>query len=431
MRASPRVPFAIATTMRVALPTVLLSLPLVAQIPTDTVLVLQSTSSVTVPNYRFVDVRGGGDAPLSDQNVFLQPSPVSVAVDPVDPAQFFFQANTSSLGGTWRTQVGLLGSSGQTSWGPWFQGAGTRLEVGASRVFALRLGNVESCSRVPGGAPPAVLFPLASAVDLAVNGSLLYAASFDPGVPAPLVEYDTTTATQRLVGSYVGVRAVAASPIVPELCLGLQNGDLLRVDLATGAVLSTTPTGLGSLVAVGYTRFGTLVWADAQQLWSELVPTAPVYVAATPIVDFGVAAVATASVVPFGPGCGLGALASWSANGLPTLGNAGFQLGLVDGPASSLAILALGGSRYFASGLGLALPLDLQGLGASGCDLLVDPQVLLAKVTNPAGGATQVVPIPATPALAGSEFVAQWFVADAGVGPLGLAGTAGVAFVVR
>lgn len=247
---------------------------------------------------------------------------------------------------------------------------------------------------------------------------------------APLVEYDTATATQRLVGNYVGVRAIAASPVAPELCLGLQNGDLVRIDIATGAVIATTPTGLGPIVAVGYTRFGTLVWADATQLWSELVPGGPVWVSGSAIVDFGIGVASTASVTPFGVGCGLGAAAEWSSNSLPVLGNAGFALGLGSAPVNAFAVLALGGSRYFSAALG-ALPFSLQGLGAPGCELLVDPQVLLLLTTNAVGAATQVIPIPVAPGLAGLEFVGQWFVPDAGVGALGLAGTVGVAFVVQ
>lgn len=413
--------------MRTLLTASFLAMPALAQIPTDAVLVLEQTNTISAPNYRLVDARGGGTWVATNQSVFLQPSPVSVAVDPLAADTFWFEAATTSFAGTWRAQFGALGALGLSAWGGWFQSAGQRIEVGSTRVFRIANGVVDACGRLQGAAAPAPLFALPGAVDLAVQGARLYVATGS----GPLVEYDTTTTQQRTVGSYSGVTALAASPVVPELCLGLQNGDLLRVDIATGAVLTTTPTGLGAIVALGYTRFGTLVWADATQLWSELVPTAPVYTAATAIRDFGVAAVPTASSVPFGAGCGAATAARWTVSGAPTLGSAGFQLGLAAAPGSTLALLALGQSRFFATQLGVPLPFDLGLLGAANCRLLADPAVALAYVTSPGGNAAQTLPIPNQPALAGLEFVGQWFIADATVGPLGIAGTAGLAFVPR
>jgi len=415
--------------MRTLLVSMLLPLAVAAQIPTNSILVLESTTTLNASNYHIVDALGGGSASVRNQSVFMLPSPASVAVDPVAPDLFYFEASTTTLPGTWRTQVGLLGAIGQSTWGPWFQTPGARIEIGATHFFRVRQGNVEWCGRTPGLGSPAVLFPLSNAVDLAVLGSRVWAASSSVA-PAPLVEYDTATATQRVVGNYVGVLAIAVSPVAPELCLGLQNGDLVRIDIATGAVIATTPTGLGPIVAVGYTRFGTLVWADATQLWSELVPSGPVWVSGTSIVDFGIGVAPTASVTPFGAGCGLGAATDWFPNSLPVQGNLGFALGLGFAPANSFALLAFGNSRYFSASLG-ALPISLQGIGAPGCELLVDPQVLLLQPTNAIGAASQGIPIPFSPALAGVEFVGQWFVLDAGVGALGLAGTAGVAFVVQ
>jgi hypothetical protein len=420
----------LATRLAPFVPALLAAAPLPAQVPTDSVLVLQTATALYVPNYHIVDVFGGGSTTLGNQSVWSLPSPVSIATDPVAAGQFFFQTNPSSLAGTWRQEVGLLASAEVASWGAWQQQPATRVEAGTADVVTLRNGLVESVPRA--GGAPATLFSQAGAHDLAFTPTHLFVASFDPSVAVPVMEWTLPSGPIRQVGNYVGVQAIAASPLAPELCLGLQNGDLVRIDVATGAVLGTTSTGLGPIVAVGYTRFGTLVWADATQVHSELVPGGPIYVSPTAsIVDFGVATAPTASVTPFGSGCGLGANADWNALSLPTLGNSTFSLGVVQAPANALALLALGSSRTFSSVLSVPLPFDLAVLGAANCDLLVDPLVPLAYVTNSQGLATQIVPIPNAPTLAGIEFAAQWFVSDAAVGPLGLAGTTGVAFVVR
>lgn len=411
----------------------LLTVSVVAQIPNDAVLVLESTTALYVPNYRVVDAFGGGSTTLRNQNVFLLPSPVSVAIDPIEPQNFHWLANTASLPGVWRTEVGLLASIQLSTWGPWLQAIGDRVECGAVQVFTLRAGLVEASGRAlgsPGFGSTVPLFALPGAADLAANSTHLYVASNHGGL-SPLVEYDLTTGVQRTVGSYWAVRAVAVSPIASELCLADFLGDLHRIDISTGAVIATTNTGLGPLVAVGYTSLGTLVWANPQQVWSELVPGGPIYTTPTTIVDFAVSRTPTASVVPFGRGCGVGAAANWSANTQPTLGNAAFTLALQNAPGSAFAVLVLGGSRLFAASWSVPLPFDLGPLGAPGCALLVDPAVLLLHATTAAGGASQVVPIPANPSLAGIEFVAQWFVPDAGIAPLGLAATEGVAFVPR
>lgn len=402
-----------------------------AQIPTDSAIVLETTTALYVPNYRIVDLLGGGNTTMRNQNVWTLPSPISVATDPASPVHFFFQTNPASLAGSWRNELGLLGRSLLATWGPWQQGPADRIEVSTSHVITLTNGVVAISPRV-GGGPVQTLFLLANARDLAVVGSLLYVAAFDPSTPAPVIEFQLPSGPMRTVGNYVGVRALGASPILPVLCLGTHSGDLVHIDAVTGGVLSNTATGLGSIVAVGYTRFGTLVWADATELHSELVPGGPVYVSPTnAIVDFGVARAITATVTPFGDGCGLGSTADWNANSLPTLGNATFQLGLVGGPANALVALVLGDSRYQSSLLGVPLPFDLAPFGAVGCRLSVNPVVPLAYVSNNQGAVAQIVPIPANPTLAGIEFVAQWFVADANVGPLGMATTSGVAFVVR
>lgn len=421
-----------AAAMRSMLASVTLLTTAIAQLPTDAIVVLETTSNLVDPNYKLVDALGRGYSTVRGQNVFMQPSPVSVATDPTWPSHFFFQANPSSLAGTWRCDVGAVARITLSTWGPWLRTSGDRVEVGSSRVFTLRGGLVDACIKSSTAQQtPANLFTLGNAVDLAVQEPFLFVASYQASSPAPLIEYDLGTATQRTVGNYIGVKAIAVSPIAAEILLGTAAGELTTIDPATGAVINTVNTGIGPIVAVGYTRFGTRVFASATQLWSELQPAAPIYISATTIADFGVTRALTASVATYGRGCGLGTAASWSALGLPTLGNASFQLGLLDAPASTIAALALGASRSYAAQLAVSLPYDLGLFGAPGCDLLVDPLVSLVLTTNGAGDANQTVPIPNAPSLAGSEFVAQWFVSDGSVGSLGIAVTEGVVFVVR
>jgi hypothetical protein len=300
----------------------------VAQVPTDAIVVLE-TSVPSGLNYKYVDVLGRGITTVLGQNVFLQPPPVSVATDPTGAQYFFFQANPSSLAGTWRFGTGLLGRIASAQWGSWLRVAGERVEVGSTRVFTLRSGIVESYAKVPPATivPATQLFTLANAIDLAVAEPFLYVAS-NSGGSSVVVEYDLVQSTQRVIGNYFGVRSIAVWPAGAELTLGLQSGDLQRINIVNGATISTTPTGLGQLIAVGYSRFGSLAYTDGLQLWSELVPTGPLYVSNTTIRDFGVATWPVATATPFGSGCGLGAPITWSVPAAPALGNSTFTLGL-------------------------------------------------------------------------------------------------------
>jgi hypothetical protein len=399
----------------------MLTTALLAQVPTDAIVVLETGTAIG-QNYTYVDVLGRGITPVLGQNVLLQPPPVSVAVDPTGATNFFFQANPSSLAGTWRFNTGLLGNITQAQWGSWLRTAGERVEVGTTRVFTLRSGAVESYAKAPTPqiVPATLLFNLPGAVDLAVLEPFVYVVSDNAGT-ATVVEYDLTTAGQRTIGTYGSARSIAVSPFGGELTLGLQSGDLQRIAISNGAVLATTTTGLGALLAVGYARLGTLVWTDGQQLWSELVPNAPLYVSSTGIRDFGVASWPVATATPYGTGCARGATVTWSVPSAPALGNAAFALGLRNGVPTSFALLAVGIDRAQAPSIGQTLPYDLQLLGAPGCRLLVDPAVLTLRATNVFGETDQPLPIPATPTLAGLEVVAQWLVPDNTVGTLGLA----------
>ena len=415
-------------TMRSALSTcVLLTAAATAQMPHDHALVLETTTAFYVPNYRIVDLFGGGYTIVHNQNVYSLPSPVSVATDPMAPGHYFFQTNPSSLAGTWRQNLGMTATAQQAMWGPWQQGPASRVRVGTNQVFTLQNGLVRATARA-GSGPITNILTVPGAIDLASIGSKLWVVANQAGT-SPLIEFDLVTSVQRLVGTYSGARSLAVSPTQLEACLGLDNGQLQRIDIASGAVTSLQPGNPTSapIIAVGYSRFATLAWADAQNAWSELT-TGPIYTAAATIVDLGVGTATTASAVPFGMGCGLGSGSQWITAGLPTLGNANFQIGMSVWPFQPLAILALGTSRVQSSVLGSGLPFDLGLFGAPGCDLLVDPQTLLAYAAI--SSVQQPVPIPNTPALAGASFFAQLFVSS-NQNALGLDGTPGLALTIQ
>ncbi|MBL8752119.1 MAG: hypothetical protein JNK15_02355, partial [Planctomycetes bacterium] len=174
----------------------LLPAALAAQIPTDAVLVLETTTTFYTPNWRLVDPFGGGWTIVHNQSVWTLPSPTSLAVDPVDPRYFFFQTNPSSLAGTWRQEVGLLATAQQAQWGPWQQGNAERVACGPNHVFTLQNGTVTRSARTVGGGLT-TLFTAADAVDIAAAGTLVLVATNANGTPSPVLEYDLASSTQR------------------------------------------------------------------------------------------------------------------------------------------------------------------------------------------------------------------------------------------
>ncbi|MFN6144980.1 MAG: hypothetical protein ACK5AL_01325 [Planctomycetota bacterium] len=127
-----------------------------------------------------------------------------------------------------------------------------------------------------------------------------------------------------------------------------------------------------------------------------------------------------AAVAQFGAGCaGVSGVPTFHANGLPRLGNAGFQLGVSAAAPSAIALL------WWSSAQAL-LPI------AGVCNLLVDPAPALPVwigLTTGAGLRIEPLPIPSQPALVGATLWCQWLVQDAAGAPLpgfqGIAATRG------
>ncbi|MBL8755621.1 MAG: hypothetical protein JNK15_20160 [Planctomycetes bacterium] len=113
---------------------------------------------------------------------------------------------------------------------------------------------------------------------------------------------------------------------------------------------------------------------------------------------------ASASFSTYGAGCaGTAGVPNLRSNGVPSLGNLNFRIGVEN--AAPTALAALWWSDAVA-----ALPI------VGGCALLVDPSPGLPvwpSVTSPAGLRIEPLPIPSTPGLVGVDLYCQWLVEDA------------------
>ena len=79
---------------------------------------------------------------------------------------------------------------------------------------------------------------------------------------------------------------------------------------------------------------------------------------------------------------------------------------------------------------GGALPFSLAGLGAPGCDLLVDPRIPVGIVLNGSGNGSLNVSVPNIKALVGQMAYAQFYVIDSGANALNVAVSAGAALTI-
>jgi len=104
-----------------------------------------------------------------------------------------------------------------------------------------------------------------------------------------------------------------------------------------------------------------------------------------------------------------------SNTGLPVLGTS-YQLDLAEAPPTTFAVLASGLSDTSWSGGALPSPLP----GAPGCDLLVDPIVLEAHVTDGAGATSGSITVPNSAGLVGLFVFHQWVALDAAANTIGL-----------
>lgn len=99
----------------------------------------------------------------------------------------------------------------------------------------------------------------------------------------------------------------------------------------------------------------------------------------------------------------------------PRIGQA-LETGLVSGEVGTPAALLLGFSNT--SSGGTPLPIDLDGLGAIGCQLLIDSVSSESVMTDANGGASSTLAMPSNNALIGLSLFQQWLVLAPGANPL-------------
>lgn len=122
---------------------------------------------------------------------------------------------------------------------------------------------------------------------------------------------------------------------------------------------------------------------------------------------------------PIAVGCDCG-------NGRPTIGSAGtpglgfanFAITANGAPPFAPAMLFVGLSDTWWGAV--ALPFDMGPWGAPGCLLRVSPDLSVFALTDPAGSATVVFPVPAASQFVNARFCGQWFFLAPVANPLGI-----------
>ena len=119
----------------------------------------------------------------------------------------------------------------------------------------------------------------------------------------------------------------------------------------------------------------------------------------------------TAIAAPYGVACaGSAGTPSLQPATTPVIGS-NYTLDLSAYGLNTFAIVAHGLDNLQLAP-GVYLPLDLTSAGIAGCQLEVRADVTLTETVS-AGAMTQIIPIPANPALSGQELFSQCFVFDA------------------
>ncbi|MBL8748577.1 MAG: hypothetical protein JNK78_05415 [Planctomycetes bacterium] len=411
---------------------------LAAQVPTDSIVLLDwfSAGPFGVNQIVFLDSAGGGSTDVIGATPFGSPPLQGIAADAANPSDFFLLGLLNGPNaGINRVPVGMLAVPGAPDSSLWTHPGADRIRVAGGNVWTLSGGAIES-TPLAGGSPTS-LAVFNDAVDIAVAANKLFVGrrnAASPSTPVALIEIDLATMAQRTVGSYADVRRIAVDTAGVGLAIGTTSS-AVQVAVANGNVVATHAATVGPVVAVTWTTDGSIVWGESAGLGYAVFRAglpAPIRVhALADLVDLDVAVATTASAIPYEIGCGNGGATTWSVSGLPTLGNASFAMSLGGAPPDTLGVLFLGDSRRFSTVHAQALPMDLTAFGAPGCFLFVDPIVPLLLVSDPIGVATRALPIPATPGLAGVEWVGQGYVFDPSYTPYPFAATGGLALRIE
>ena len=105
-------------------------------------------------------------------------------------------------------------------------------------------------------------------------------------------------------------------------------------------------------------------------------------------------------------------------NGSPTVGSTDFNVTVVNAPAWGSVTLLV--SPTNADFFGAPLPIELTGLGQIGCSLYVGQPAMYPDQASASGTVVKDMPIPNSPALAGSTLYVQWSVSMPWFGYLGI-----------
>jgi hypothetical protein len=401
------------------------AMPLAAQTPTDSILVLEDVpvqQGNTPPAFRLVDALGRGFSTVRNQTVFAPRT--AAAIDPTDASTVFYETSSTSLGGTWSTTIRGLAAFGINTWGTLGREASTRVEAGATKVFTLRNGQLWAVPKA--GGVNAAIASVPFAIDLTIVDPEAFVLTLPPSGASQILAVHTGTFAVRTLGPLPSSRSIAWSPTL-ELLVGTDTGDVLRVDPATGTVTNSIATGTGSIRNLAATRFGTAVWTDGARIYSELLGGAVIYTSTWPILGLSMPRTLAASLMPYGQSCAAPGTIEWSFSSQPNLGNANFRVGLRNGTPNTPALLCLGQGFSFSTVFGQALPIGLGSIGLGSCLLHCDPILQSGIALDGTGSASVLAAIPNDPALAGATFGLQWFGAQAGANALGFVGSEGAA----
>ncbi|MAG55661.1 MAG: hypothetical protein CMJ83_05150 [Planctomycetes bacterium] len=319
-----------------------------------------------------------------------------------------------SISGTTITSQILLGT---------IAGTVTDLEFGPNgSIYAATDGPAGGVSRFPrngGPATPVLVAPNVTALDIPWAGPQAMAAREIPSGPPELVFFDLISGVVSGTYPMTGMGAVRPTGVV-DLPTGAirqavtdTQGGLWRFEfLTTAQPWPTTPSlpfGGAAELKMNGSDVLILGGASAPLLRSAQVFGTTLTTIAGPIpgdpVDMALADLPVARLIPLGSPCP----ANWTSTGVPSIGNAGFQIGVANATPNLAAFLVLGLSDQVWGGI--SLPLTLVG----GCNLLVSGDAVFPTVTNGLGNAILPLPIPADPALAGTIVFGQWGQIDTGL----------------
>ncbi|MHC5066300.1 MAG: hypothetical protein ACYTG5_20265, partial [Planctomycetota bacterium] len=140
----------------------------------------------------------------------------------------------------------------------------------------------------------------------------------------------------------------------------------------------------------------------------------------------------------------LSAWPTFSSFGSGCAGTAGTPQLIADSTARLCRSLDLEISSNLPSGLGaillgfdptqfkgIPLPASLDGIGATGCEMLVPPKRVFATFVDAAGIASVSIPVPNNPSVLGLPVYAQWALLDPAANPLGVVVSNGIRTELR